>query len=189
MRALAHAAVIAALLLSATANAAVETYFAETRRVTHRGQAYNAFTWDAEVIWYATFFDDKFRTAFAKKHAKINHMGPIETAQWIEDQEYVQQRQWEVFISFYTKKDYKKFSLDSDSFWQIFLTTGKGEVVWPTAIEQVPITPYEKIMYRHINRWSKGYKVIFPKVNLGETYELTLQSIVGQSHLVWINPK
>lgn len=185
MRFIAYSALIVILMMSANSFAAKKTYRAELGRVTHRGQTYDANTWDAKVIWFATFFDDSYRRAFAEQHAKINHMGPMETARWIADQEYIQDGQWDVFISFYTKKDYKKFSLDPDSFWELYMTTGKGEIVWPTSIEQVSITPYELVMFRHINRWSKGYKVSFPKVDLGDTIQLTLQSIVGQSQLAW----
>jgi len=165
--------------------AAVDTYTWELRKNSHRGQAYDAETWDAKVIWFATFFSDDFRRSFDKKHAKINHMGPLESAKWFEEEQYRQGKQWEFFVSFYTKKDYKKFSLDPDSFWKIFMTTGQGEVVHPIAVEQISITPYEKIMFHHINRWSKAYRVIFPKVEIGNLIQLTLQSIVGQSNLVW----
>lgn len=186
MRLTAYAFLIVVILQSTASYAAKEVYRSAVRLATHRGQTYDAETWDAKVLWYATFFTDSYRIAYAKQHAKINHMGPMETSQWISDQEYLQGREWDFFISMYTKKDYKKFSMDSDSFWQIYMTTGSGEVVWPTAIEQMPITPYERIMFHHINRWSRGYKVIFPKVELGDTVQLTLQSILGQSHLAWI---
>lgn len=186
MRFTAYAVLIAVILQSNVSYGAKEVYRSAIRLATHKGQAYDANTWDAKVIWYATFFDDYFRRAYANRTAKINHMGPLETAQLIEDQENTQAKEWDFFISMYTKKDYKKFSLDSNSFWQIYLTTGSGEVVWPTAIEQVSVTPYELVMFRHINRWSKCYKVVFPKVDLGNTVQLTLQSIVGSTHLDWI---
>jgi len=189
MRIVAYAIVIATLFVSLTAQAAKETYRGALRHATHRGQTYDANTWDAKVIWYATFFDGNFRRAFAKQHAKIHYMGPAEAAQWTADQEYEQSRAWEFFVSIYTKRDYKKFSLDSDTFWETFLTTGSGDVVWPDSIEQVSVTPYEKVMYRHINRWSKCYIVKFPKVDIGAPVYLTLRSIVGQSSLLWFNPQ
>lgn len=189
MRSIANAVLISIILLySVSAFAAKETYRAQLRLATHRGQTYDAETWDAKVIWYATFVSNVFRRTYAKKYAEVNHMGPLEAAQWMEDQEALQQKQWNVFISMYTKKDYKKFSLDSDTFWEIFLTTENNEAVWPTAIEQVPITPLIRVMYPHINRWSKLYMVIFPKVAVGKEFWLTLQSVVGDSQLKWTNP-
>ena len=188
MRTLAHAVLII-LLLTATAGAAIKPYpyNGALRHATHKGQAYDAFTWDAKVIWYATFFTDPFRAAYAKKHATIYHMGPVETEEWTQDQLHEQGQAWDVFISIYTKRDYKKFSLDPDTFWELFLTAGNGDVVWPTSIEQVSVTPYERIMFHHINRWSKCYKVRFPKADLGSAFDLTLQSIVGQSTVQWRN--
>jgi len=189
MRSIANAVLISIVLLySVSAFAAKETYRAQLRLATHRGQAYDANTWDAKVIWYATFVNDVFRRAFAKKYAEVNHMGPLEAAQWMEDQQSLQQRQWNVFISMFTKKDYKKFSLDSDTFWEIYMTTANSEAVWPTSIEQVPITPLVQVLYPHINRWSKLYMVTFPKVPVGEELSLTLQSVVGESQLKWTKP-
>lgn len=190
MRTLAHAVLIV-ILLAASAYAAVAPYpyRGALRHATHKGQAYDAYTWDAKVIWYATFFNDTFRTAFAQKHAKIHHMGPVEEAQWMEDQIYEQEREWEFFISMYTKRDYKKFSLDADTFWEIYLTTASGEVVWPTSIEHVPASPYEREMFNYVNRWSKCYRVTFPKIDLGHNVTLTLQSIVGSSSLLFMNTK
>jgi len=162
-----------------------ETYLWQLRRVTHRGQTFDVETWDARVIWFATFFDDGFRRSFDEKHIKINHLDPAESEKWLEDERYRQNKQWEFFISLYTKKDYKKFSMDPDSFWKIYLTTENGEVVRPISIEQVPVTPYERIMFRRINRWSKTYRVAFPKVELGKNIQVTLQSVVGQSYIEW----
>lgn len=160
-------------------------YRKELKKVTKRGQTFDGTTWDAEVIWHATFFSDKFRKAFIKKHATIHHMGPLETAQWKADQSFVHNERWDFIVVMYTKKEYKRFSMDIDSFWDIILTTENGKSVHPTSIEQTPSTPYEKVMFPYINRWSKIYRVSFPKVNLGNKIQLTLQSIVGVSTLEW----
>lgn len=190
MRFIANAVLIVLILTySVATHAAWGTYRSELRRTTHSGQAYDANTWDAKVIWYATFFNDTFRNTFAQRYADVEHMGPLETSQWLEDQELLQQKQWNFFISMYTKKDYKNFSLGTDTFWEIFMTTNNNEAVWPTAIEQIPITPLVRVLYPHINRWSKLYMVTFPKVRMGENVSLTLQSVVGESHLKWTNPK
>jgi hypothetical protein len=142
-------------------------------------------TWDAKIIWRISFFDDQFRREFAKKHAKIHYMGPVETAQWMAEQQYIQDREWDFVVVMYSKKEYKKFSMEPDSFWEIILTTGTGETVYPASIEQISITPYEKIMFPYIDRWSKLYRVSFPKVDLGNEINITMRSILGHSTLTW----
>ena len=186
MRALAIITAIITLSFAALPQSwAAPNYKREMKRATRRGQLYNVQTWDAKIIWYATFFNDQFRREFAKKHATVHHMGPLESAQWMADQHFIHNRQWDFVVIIYTKKEFKRLSMDPDSFWEIFLTTGSGETVHPNAIEQIPVSPYEKIMYQHINRWSKLYRVAFPKVDLGDKIELTLQSVVGQSTVEW----
>lgn len=165
------------------------TYTNDLKRVTRKGQMYNYTTWDAKIIWRATFFDDQFRREFAKKHAAIKYMGPLETAEWMADQQYIQEREWDFIVVLYSKKDYKKFSMDPDSFWEALMTTADGETVYPKSIEQISITPYEKVMFPYIDRWSKIYRVSFPKVALSKDVSLTMRSIVGQSTLTWKTEK
>ncbi len=161
------------------------TYTKELNRVTKKGQMFDYDTWDAKIIWRATFFDDQFRKQYAKKHAAIHYMGPEEEKQWMSEQKLIQNREWDFIIVMYSKKDYKKFSMDSDSFWEIIMTTDVGEDVYPISIEQIPITPYEKIMFPHVDRWSKMYRVAFPKVELGDRVKITMRSVVGKSSLEW----
>lgn len=160
-------------------------YRLELKKATEKGQLYDGTTWDAKVIWHATFFGDSFRAAFAKKHAKIHHMGPVESARWLGEQGNLQEKSWEFIVSLYTKKDYKEFSMYPDSFWEIYLTTADGEIIHPESIEQVPDSPYERLMFPHIDRWAKIYRVAFSKESLGKNISLTLQSIMGKSTLKW----
>lgn len=161
------------------------SYRGALRLATHNGRLFNFETWDAKIIWHATFFSDEFRHAFETKHVEVNHLDENDAAQFILDQEYKQKRGWDFIVSFYTKKDYKKFSTDHDSFWKIYLTTESGEVIKPDVIDPIPITPYETVMFSHLNRWSKLYRVTFPKVELGSKFYLTISSVVGESNLRW----
>ena len=173
------------LCLTLAAGSAFAAYRADLRRATKNHRIFNPENMEAKLIWHATFFSNKFRRSFERKHIKIHHMGPLEAARFVQEQEYRHGRGWDFFIGFYTKDDYKKFSNEPDTFWTIQLTTASGEVVRPTSIEMIPISPYEGIMYPYLNRWSKGYRVTFPKVTLGRHFSLTLMSIVGESTLRW----
>ncbi len=176
-------------ILLASSVALARTYRGDLRHATKKGSLYNAENFEAKVLWNATFFNGDFRRAYIKKTAKISHFDALAAARYTAEQEYRQSKGWDFFVSIYTKKAYKKFSNEQDSFWKIMMTTGSGEVVKPISIELLPLGPYEKIMYPYLNRWTKGYRVTFPKVDLGDDVSLMLYSIVGDSTLKWRMPK
>jgi hypothetical protein len=162
-------------------------YQQDLRRVTEKGNLYHINNWDAELIWYATFFSDRFRKSFEKRHEKLRYLSRPEVDQYISEHEMRQAAGWEFFISIYTKKKYKNISNYSDSFWKIYLITDSGERISPTSVEPVPVTPYEKKMFPYIDRWSKTYLVVFPKVDIGDDFELQIDSVVGNSTLKFEN--
>ena len=158
-------------------------YRGELRHATSRGGMYDLKTGNAKILWTATLFTDDYRRAFAEKHAEIKYLNDLEAARYIGDQENEQAREWEVIISMYTPKAYKKFSLEPDSFWETFLTTEFGENVWPLSIEKLKVTPYWKVMYPFLERWAKLYRVTFPKSALGKKATITMRSVVGDDEL------
>lgn len=175
----------AVILLVFSASNASAGYGLELRKATERGRGYNLMSFDADLIWNATFFSDRFRDAFIDKHIKINHLAPEDADQFRTEQGYEQSRGWDFFIGFYTKGEFKHFTIEPDSFWKIVLTTESGEQVKPASIELIPVTPYEKVMFPYLNRWSKAYRVTFPKVELGKKIELFLYSVVTDSTMKW----
>lgn len=175
---------IIVLLSSALACA---SYRGDLRKYTKSAKMFELRNFEAILIWNATFFSEKFRKSFEEKHIKIHHLEPAEAIQYRAEQRYEQSNEWEFFVGFYTQSDFKKFSNEYDSFWKMYLSTESGEKVKPLSVEMMPVTPYEKKMFPYLDRWSKGYRVTFPKVNLGDRFELTLHSIEGKSTLKWRN--
>lgn len=180
------AAVIAVLVMMFAANNLfAAAYFTEVTAATKNARLFNFDTWDANIIWHATFFSDRFRGVFDKRYIEKNHLDDSDADGYLFEQGRRQAAGWDFFITMFTKKDYKKFTMDSDTFWKIHLTTETGEVLRPVEIEQVNITPYEKVMYPHIMRWSKAYRVTFPKTNLGNEFSLRMESVIGESSVKW----
>lgn len=180
------AALTIAVVIFASAGAHAG-YTRELRKVTEKGNLYHINNWDAELIWYATFFSDDFRKAIEKKHKKLRYLSRPEVDQYIAEQEMRQARSWEFFISVYTKKQYRTISNFHDSFWKLYLITESGKRISPTSVEPVPVTPYEKKMFPYVDRWSKTYLIVFPKVELGDHFELQIDSVVGNSTLKFEN--
>lgn len=148
-------------------------------------QWFSTETFSANVIWHATYFSPEFRRAFTKRHIQKKYLGAVEAAQYVAEQEKRQAESYEFFLGIYTRKPYRHISSSKDSFWNVVLTTENGEVVKPLSLEMIDIEPYEKVMYPYLNRWSQGYRVVFPKVALGSSFRLTLQSVLGQSTIKW----
>ena len=160
-------------------------YRSELRRMTEHGVLYDPTTLDAKLDWRATLVSDDFRRARSQKHIELHHLNPLAAARWVADEEVKQSEGWEFFIALYTKSDYRQLSHRSDSFWKAVLVTSSGEEVEPTNVEMVPITPYERELYPYLSRWSYGYRIFFPKVDLGQRPHFTLRSVVGSSTLKW----
>jgi len=161
------------------------SYRSTLKQATQSGRIYDLNDGNAKIIFDATLFTDDFRRAFAEKDAEIHYLNAEGTAALIAREETKQAAVWEIFISLYTRKDYKKFSLTPDTFWESFITTASGENIWPVKIEKLKMTPYWKVMFPNITRWAQAYRVEFPKVPLGDEVSLTLQSVVGQKTVTW----
>ncbi|MFA4971625.1 MAG: hypothetical protein WC683_03360 [bacterium] len=174
-----------ALVLFLAPSASQAGYRWDLNKMTKTGRIYHTSAWDAELIWHATFFDDAFREVFKKQHRKIKHLDPIDAERFEMEQGQRHGEGWDFFVSMYTKDEYKDFSTYEDSFWRIELKTGDGEVVKPMLVEKLQITPYERKMFPYLDRWSRGYRVTFPKVPLGNEIELTIMSVVGASTVKW----
>ncbi|MBN1283530.1 MAG: hypothetical protein JXA24_07160 [Proteobacteria bacterium] len=174
-----------ALMVAAAPLASHAGYNRELKKQTRSGRIYHPNTWDAEIIWRATFFDDAFREEFKKRHQKIKHLNEIGAERFEMEQANRHLNGWDFFVAIYTKDEYKNFSHYEDTFWHIELRPAGGEAVKPILVEKLPITPYEKRMFPYIDRWSQGYRVTFPKVDLGGEFDLTIKSVVGSSTLEW----
>lgn len=161
------------------------SYKSELRTATREEALYDLYTGNAKILLKATLFTDDFRHAFAQKHAEVHYLSPEATAAVIAEQEQLQQREWEFFISMFTPKDYRKFSLGSDTFWSTYLVTADGESIAPVSIKEMKATPYWHVMFPYITKWSRIYRVVFPKVSLGNKATLTMQSVVGYTTITW----
>lgn len=176
------ASLVLAVLMFASVTA-MAGYRSELRRATEKGSFFHFNNWDAELIWRATFFSDRFRKAFTKRHEELRYLSRPEVDRYVAEQEMRQADGWEFFVTVYTKKQYQKINNYEDTFWKIYLIPESGKRIKPTSVEQLPVTPYERKMFPHLDRWSKAYFVVFPKVDIGKKFELSLESVVGSSTL------
>ncbi|MBI4211275.1 MAG: hypothetical protein HY540_01420 [Deltaproteobacteria bacterium] len=162
-----------------------KSYRSELRQATKQGRIYDAKTWDANLLWHATLFTDDYRQTFDRKHIELQRLDSVEAARWIAGEQTQQSKGWEVFMGLYSKSDYKAFSSGAETFWHAELIGADGKKVQPVSVEAVPTTPYQFVMFPHLSRWAKTYRVVFPKIDLGTSPALSLWSVIGESKVTW----
>lgn len=178
------AAVMSGLLLGASPLQA-KSYRKELREWSRSKQLFSTTSMDAKIITHATYFSPDFRKAYMKEHIKRKYLEGETAEAFREKLEARQAKVQEFYVEMYSPKPYRNFSMGKESFWEAVLTTQDGEILKPVSIEEVETTPYQKVMFPYISRWSKTYRVLFPMRDLGNSFELTLRSVVGQTHLDW----
>ncbi|OGQ46843.1 MAG: hypothetical protein A3H42_02060 [Deltaproteobacteria bacterium RIFCSPLOWO2_02_FULL_46_8] len=162
-----------------------DSYKTTLREWTRHKQLFSVQTLQTKIMVHATYYSPAFRKAYEAEHIKKKYLDGVDAQTYVEEQERKQSQGDEFFVGMYVRKPYKEFSQGKESFWEAVLTTASGEELSPIRIEQVPITPYEKVMFPHLNRWSQAYRVVFPKTDLKEPFTLTMRSVIGQTHLHW----
>lgn len=174
-------------LLLATSGAEAKSYRGALHKATRTNNWYSLDSMSANMVWHATYFSPDFRRAYTEQHAKKKYLNAIEAARFTAEQEKQQAEGTEFFMGIYTKKPYRQFDLGKGSFWELLLVTDKGELIQPTRIEEVPVSPYEQIMFPYLDRWSTAYRVVFPKIEPNGSFKLTLRSVIGKASLKWKN--
>lgn len=176
---------LAVCLLGFSFSAGAKGYRSTLKEWTRSKQLYSTQDMQVKILTHATFFSPEFRGAFIEEHMKRKYLEGSKAAQYLEKHEQRDARGLEFFIGIYTPKDYRELSLGEESFWEAVLTTEGGEELKPISIELREVTPYTKVMFPYLSRWSKAYLVVFPKTDPGSSFQLTLRSVVGESHLIW----
>ena len=161
------------------------SYNGERRHWTKNDRLFNGKQLEAQLIWRGTYFSDHFRRAYEKRHIELNHLNASEAAAWRADQKKTSDKYHEFFINFYTQREYHEFSLNPDTFWKLVLIAGDGKEIFPVAIDEMDVNPYYRKMFPELNHWSHGYRVLFPKKEIGSNFSLALRSVLGESVLHW----
>ncbi len=173
------------IALAVCCSGAHASYRSHVKKATKQGRLYDMTTGNARILMDATLFTDDFRRVFAEKDADIHYLNDSAAAELLADQMAIQQKGWEIFVGMFSPKDYTVFSTKSDSFWNAHLVTSLGEVVDPISIEEVKINPYWRVMFPYLTRWSRAYRVVFPKAALGDSAQMLMQSVVGETSVKW----
>lgn len=169
----------------AVTTAEARSYHGEVRHWTRSRQMFSNTDMTLQARIHATYFSPELRQKYIQKHIQKKYLEPVEAARYTAEQQQMQDRYHEFFVGLYTPKPYIPFEMGKGSFWEMVLVTADGEMVRPVGIEQIDKTPYEHNMFPYLDRWNKAYRVLYPKAELGESFSLTLRSVVGATDLKW----
>ncbi|MBI2974982.1 MAG: hypothetical protein HYY43_05280 [Deltaproteobacteria bacterium] len=168
------------IILAISLDSAHASYRSTLHDWTRSGKGYAFETLGAKLIWNATMLSAEILNA---QNDILIKKGLRPYSNGVEQKKITGLR---FFVSLYTPKELKDFSLEENSTWKLLLHNN-GSEIQPTKIEQVTITPTEKYFYPYLNRWSRAYLIEFPitEADLGRNPELVLRSIVAESRLKW----
>ncbi len=134
--------------------------------------------------WYATFHSKEFREAFEKQYRKFYPNGQAALAEKFFHQ-YEGPPQTEFFISLYAEDQTLQRMTGSKNLWDLSLVVGQ-EVFKPVFLEEVPLTAFQYQFYPYLERFYRGYRVVFPfnpEDSSAHRMELQLSSVAGVSTL------
>lgn len=144
---------------------------------------------EARLIWNATYLSDEFRAARLKKMARLYEWSAGEEGRHFSE-DRAEAGQFDLFfLAVYAGSSQWPEVGKDEGKWRIVLEAqGRGEAVEPVLFERVPVTEVERALYPHLDKWSQGYLVRFPKViERGEPFRLRMTGIPARSELVWKN--
>lgn len=172
-------------ILTASPDLYAKSYKSTFKEYTRHKELYSFQTMKVAILVNATFFSPEFRDAHTRQHIKKKHLEGSDATEFAMKEARRQETTNEFFVAMYAPKPYKDFSTGKETFWDTVITTKDGREIKPISIEMFDSNAYTEVMFPYVNRWTKTYRVIFPKEDLGKSFTLSMRSPIGDTHLKW----
>lgn len=179
--------VLGVLCLAPMGLQAERSYQSILKDWTQDDEAYSWENLEARLVWHATYLSPDVMDAQWKyleqklkgqelyqEQLRLNGNTPTGTS--------------DVFVSaIYVGSRSDAFVGKNPSLWNIVLETSEGEVYKASAMEELPRNELTKLLFPYIDRWSRIYKLTFPKVIRASTewVQLKMVGIPADSTLEW----
>lgn len=153
------------------------------RKWTRKANNYSFETFDARILFRATYLSPGFRQAAKNKIDEWMHVAQddfIPDVHYLEDVE-----EGDFFVSVYVLPGYPLLNSKGERFWEFRLELPDGQKIDPTLIQSVSVTEREKRLFPYVDRWSRVYYVKFPVTALVPPFTLALRGVGGTSLLKW----
>lgn len=152
---------------------------------THQARAYTFDNLEMRVSWHATYLSPEFREARRNKLAEMQEWSDEEQNRFLQEDE-VDLRKYDDFLVVLYAGSSAWPELGKETGKWRFALQQQGKIVRAVSIERVPITEAERTLYPYLDKWSKAYRIRFPKtIQEGNPFELKMQGIPYRSQLTW----
>jgi len=178
-----------------TYRSSYESYEKIADNWTRTGKVYRNFGTHGLVS--ATYMSLPMRRVFAAEWSRAFDLPPEERQRILAEQISFAENRVEFVLSFYTPKVQHNDLSKSGSSWRLWLIDAKGAKVDAARIQRLRVRhKKEYFFFPHYDRWSRLYRVIFPRkgpdgqplVTESGTVTLRVTGIEGQVDLVWDIP-
>jgi hypothetical protein len=177
---------LAAILLAApVAAGAKASYKSALKEWTRTDKVYVWDNMEARLIWNATYLSSDFRAARRERLDALLDWTDEELARKVREDAEEAGAYDVFFLSVYAGSAVFPEVGKDDGLWRFFLDAN-GTTSEPSQVERLPVTQVERVLYPHLDKWSRAYYVRFPKKLSGtDAFTLRMAGIPAASKLVW----
>ena len=174
-----------AVLLLVSASAGAESYRSVLKDWTRKGRDYTVDNLEMRLSWQATYLSGEFRSVRRERMSRLLEWSEEEAARQRLQDEREAQAYDEFIVGIYAGSNaYPEIGKETGE-WRIALAVGEA-TVRPVLFERVRINEVDQQLYPHLTRWSKAFRIRFPKtIQPGSPFALKMMGIPARSELVW----
>lgn len=174
---------ISSLCVVVTTAVAGPSYRSALKEATRHDRTYSLDNLEMRVAWSATYFSAAFRQARRSRLAENLEWSEEERHQAILEDERDLKKFDEFFVAIYAGSSSWPEVGKETGRWRFALQQAE-RAVRAVSIEKVTITEVERDLYPTLDKWSRGYRVRFPKIlKDGEPFTLRMQGVPATSEL------
>ncbi|MBI5874704.1 MAG: hypothetical protein HZB81_02475 [Deltaproteobacteria bacterium] len=151
---------------------------------------------DSKLFIYATYKNWPLKEAYVEEYARRYQMDNYQKDRLNVSEKESDERFNEFFVAVYTPDERWNDFDQPLSIWKIYMEDEKGNRAYPLEIKKVDVnSPLIREFYPHLDLWSSGYIVKFPKyMTIGEEpfpgkdanyFKLIVTGVVGRAELEW----
>ncbi len=157
---------------------------------TENGEAYNFQSLEARLVWTCTLESPDFLEAKVDFLSEKIPLPSQKVEELKRDELSLAEKYDSFFCAIYVGSRVHRFIGKNRSEWQLVRHSIRGheeQVDQPLAWEEVPNSQLTQMLYPYIDRWSKAYRVKFPKsIGSGtDLVRLSMVTIPADSTLEW----
>lgn len=171
-----------------------DAYFRELDRWTRSDQVYEGL--DSRLYIHATFKATSYREAYTERYSQEYELDPALATALLSRELNQAETYNEFFIAAFTPEDRWNDFHKKDSVWKLYLEDDTGAKLSPVSVTRVEAKdPSIREFFPHLDPWSYGYLVRFPKYTPAGTtplpgpetewMKLVATGVLGRAEMTW----